>query len=147
MPIYCKWSKTIVSIHFCQTYITVLPIILNPLLPFSRILDNGPVAKWAIVQLYQGKNKLHFSEVMMRSTLYYTNRLDFYSARSLKQQSMSRHVAPEIQLYLQLCHSISCVLRLHRWDHTNDYEIDICWFSAKNAALRRKSKDWFHNNE
>ena len=25
---------------------------------------------------------------------------------------------------------------------TKDYEINICYFSAKHAALRRKSKDW-----
>jgi hypothetical protein len=25
---------------------------------------------------------------------------------------------------------------------TKDYKIDICCFSAKHAALRRKSKDW-----
>jgi hypothetical protein len=25
---------------------------------------------------------------------------------------------------------------------TKDYKIGICCFSAKNAALRRKSKDW-----
>ena len=26
---------------------------------------------------------------------------------------------------------------------TKDYKIDICCFSVKHAALRRKSKDWF----
>jgi len=25
---------------------------------------------------------------------------------------------------------------------TKNYQIDICCFSAKHAALRRKSKDW-----
>ena len=29
-----------------------------------------------------------------------------------------------------------------RSGQTNDYEIGICCFSAKHAALRRKSKDW-----
>jgi predicted LPLAT superfamily acyltransferase len=32
---------------------------------------------------------------------------------------------------------------------TKDYKIGICCFSAKHAALRRKSKDWLarnHNN-
>jgi hypothetical protein len=36
-----------------------------------------------------------------------------------------------------------------RSDHTKDYEIGICCFSAKHATLRRKSKDWSsqnHNN-
>jgi hypothetical protein len=28
-----------------------------------------------------------------------------------------------------------------------DYEIGICWFSAKQAALRRKSKDWLARNQ
>ena len=38
------------------------------------------------------------------------------------------------------------ILRLHQ---TKDYKIGICCFSAKHAALRRKSKDWLarnHNN-
>ena len=30
---------------------------------------------------------------------------------------------------------------------TKDYEIGICCFSAKHAALRRKSKDWFARNQ
>ena len=30
---------------------------------------------------------------------------------------------------------------------TKDYEIGICCFSVKNAALRRKSKDWFARNQ
>jgi hypothetical protein len=30
---------------------------------------------------------------------------------------------------------------------TNDYEIGICCFSAKHAALRRKSKDWLARNQ
>jgi hypothetical protein len=29
---------------------------------------------------------------------------------------------------------------------TKDYEIDICCFSAKHAALKRKSKDWLARN-
>ena len=28
-----------------------------------------------------------------------------------------------------------------------DYKIDICCFSAKHAALRRKSKDWLARNQ
>ena len=34
-----------------------------------------------------------------------------------------------------------------RSDHTKDYEIDICCFSAKYAALRSKSKDWLDRNQ
>jgi hypothetical protein len=30
---------------------------------------------------------------------------------------------------------------------TKDYEIGICCFSAKHAALRRKSKDWLAWNQ
>ena len=30
---------------------------------------------------------------------------------------------------------------------TKDYEIGICYFSAKHTALRRKSKDWLAWNE
>ena len=31
--------------------------------------------------------------------------------------------------------------------HTKDYKISICCFSAKHAALRRKSKDWLALNQ
>ena len=34
-----------------------------------------------------------------------------------------------------------------RSDQTKDYKIDICCFSAKHAALRRKSKDWLTWNQ
>jgi hypothetical protein len=30
---------------------------------------------------------------------------------------------------------------------TKDYQIDICFFSAKHAALRSKSKDWLARNQ
>jgi hypothetical protein len=30
---------------------------------------------------------------------------------------------------------------------TKDYEIGICCFSAKHAALRRKCKDWLARNQ
>ena len=33
-----------------------------------------------------------------------------------------------------------------RSGQTKDYEIGICCFSAKHAALRRKSKDWLARN-
>ena len=35
----------------------------------------------------------------------------------------------------------------HRSGQTKDYEIGICCFSAKHAALRRKSKDWLGRNQ
>jgi hypothetical protein len=34
-----------------------------------------------------------------------------------------------------------------RLGHTKDYKIGICCFSAKHAALRRKSKDWLVRNQ
>ena len=33
------------------------------------------------------------------------------------------------------------------WGKIKDYKIDICYFSAKHAALRRKSKDWLARNQ
>ena len=35
----------------------------------------------------------------------------------------------------------------HWSGQTKDYEIGICSFSAKHAALRRKSKDWSARNQ
>ena len=34
-----------------------------------------------------------------------------------------------------------------RSGQTKDYKIGICCFSAKHAALRRKSKDWLARNQ
>ena len=34
-----------------------------------------------------------------------------------------------------------------RSDQTKDYKIGICCFSAKHAALRRKSKYWLARNQ
>ena len=34
-----------------------------------------------------------------------------------------------------------------RFGQTKDYKIGICYFSAKRAALRRKSKDWLARNQ
>ena len=34
-----------------------------------------------------------------------------------------------------------------RSGQTKDYEIGICCFSTKHAALRRKSKDWLTRNQ
>ena len=34
-----------------------------------------------------------------------------------------------------------------RSGQTKDYKIDICCFSAKHTALRRKSKDWLAQNQ
>ena len=34
-----------------------------------------------------------------------------------------------------------------RSGQTKDYEISICCFSAKHAALRRKSKDWLARDQ
>jgi hypothetical protein len=34
-----------------------------------------------------------------------------------------------------------------RSGQTKDYKIGICCFSAKHAALRRKSKDWLDRNQ
>ena len=35
----------------------------------------------------------------------------------------------------------------HRSDQTKDYRIDMCCFSAKHAAVRRKNKDWLARNQ
>ena len=34
----------------------------------------------------------------------------------------------------------------HRSGQIKDYKVGICYFSAKHAAWRRKSKDWNQNN-
>jgi hypothetical protein len=34
-----------------------------------------------------------------------------------------------------------------RFGQTKDYEIGICCFTAKHAAIRRKNKDWLIQNQ
>jgi len=45
--------------------------------------------KWENFQLYHGKNKLHFNEIMIMSVLYYRDTISciFYSVSSLKQRA------------------------------------------------------------
>ena len=35
----------------------------------------------------------------------------------------------------------------HRSGKTKDYQIGICWFSGKYAAIRKKNKDWLAQNQ
>jgi hypothetical protein len=42
--------------------------------------------------------------------------------------------------------AIDCEFEI-RSDQTKDYKIDISCFSAKHAALSRKSKDWLARNQ
>jgi hypothetical protein len=67
--------------------------------------------------------------------------LDFYSASSLKQQPAGRHVTPLGHIILGIMVSMLTL------DRTKHYKIGICWFSAKYAALRSKSKDWLAQNQ
>jgi hypothetical protein len=49
---------------------------------------------------------------------------------------------------LLLCYANSAIFQLyHGQNKTKDYEISICCFSAKDATLRRKSKDWVALNQ
>ena len=41
---------------------------------------------------------------------------------------------------------VYCLLE-PRSGQTKDYKISMCCFSAKHAALRRKSKDWLAGNQ
>ena len=56
------------------------------------------MSEWANFQLYPGENKLISNEMSdddeLRFVLYQYAKLDLYSASSLKQQSVDRHVAP-----------------------------------------------------
>jgi hypothetical protein len=46
------------------------------------------------------------------------------------------------------CFNISFTRRFEPWSgQTKDYEIAICCFSTKHAALRRKNKDWLAQNQ
>jgi hypothetical protein len=102
----------------------------------------------------------------------------FYSAGSLKQQSVDRHVAALGHIILILSQPVFalspyfwryntsklCLNRIGgvmvvvlassvvdrgfepQSGQTKDYNIGICCFSDKHAALRRKSKDWLLYN-
>jgi hypothetical protein len=42
--------------------------------------------------------------------------------------------------------AVNCIF-VTQSGQTKDYKIDICCFSAKHTALRRKSKDWLALNQ
>jgi hypothetical protein len=46
-----------------------------------------------------------------------------------------------------LASSVVYYLLEPRSGQTKDYKISMCCFSAKHAALRRKSKDWLAQNQ
>jgi hypothetical protein len=50
-------------------------------------------------QLYHGESKLHFNEMMMMMMMS-SDKFDFDSASSLKQQTAGRHVAPLTHIIL-----------------------------------------------
>ena len=53
-------------------------------------------------------------------------------------------------VYVIVCVLILCAVELgfeSLSGQTDDYKIGICCFSAKHAALRRKSKDWLAQNQ
>ena len=67
----------------------------------NKNIRKGGVSEWlllsansAIFQLYHGENKLILNEMVMVSLCTRPTRCDIYSASSLKQQSVGRHVAP-----------------------------------------------------
>ena len=64
-----------------------------------------------------------------------------------KKQYMPRQIHLEFCSYISynMCATSTC-LEPHRCQ-TKDYKIGICCFSAKHAALRRKSKDWLAQNQ
>jgi hypothetical protein len=77
--------------------------------------------------ILHGENKLIFNEMMMRFALHYTNTLSSVMVSVIASSAVYRGFEP-------------------RLGQTKDYKIDICCFSAKHEALRRKSKDWMARN-
>jgi hypothetical protein len=71
--------------------------------------------------------------------------LDFYRASSLKQQSevdmLLRSRIGGIMVSVFTCSVVDRGFE-PRSGQRQEYKISICCFSAKHAALRRKSKDW-----
>jgi hypothetical protein len=49
-------------------------------------------------------------------------------------------------IVIKMSNAVGCGFD-HRSGQTKDYEIDICSFSTKYVALRRKSKDWLARNQ
>jgi hypothetical protein len=83
--------------------------------------------------------------------------IDYSVKIKIKQKTLKTHVTKEVSSTYQNhiggvmvnmlssnvvdrgCEPQSC--------QTKDYKIGICSFSAKHAALRRKSKDWLARNQ
>jgi len=67
----------------------------NKIFTVDRVTGCCLTPKWAICQLYHDENKLHSIRWWCSQLCNRPTRLvGIYSGRSLKQQSMGRHVAP-----------------------------------------------------
>ena len=93
--------------------------------------------------------------VIIANFIFCPNIIYFCSARldfSISYKESGLIQSTEISLYLAFMVSvlassaIDCGYEL-RSCQTKEYKIGICCFSAKNAALRRKSKDWLARNQ
>jgi hypothetical protein len=102
-------------------------------------------ANSVIFQLYHGEYKLIFNEMMTRSTS--TNKTERYDIAEI----LLEVVLNTLSLFTCLSmYAVNIPLKFSlvtNKGQTRDYKIIICCFSAKHAALRRKSKDWLAHNQ
>jgi hypothetical protein len=104
----------------------------------------------AIFQLYHGKNKLIFNEMMMRSACTRPTRLVGFIVLvhcclryiALEEESLFawKNSIGGVLVSMFALSAVDCGFK-SRSGQTKDYKIGICCFWAKHAALRRKSKD------
>jgi hypothetical protein len=109
--------------------------------------------KIIIFPLHHGESKLHLNDMMM-SALYYNTLHHGESKLHLNDMMMSalyyntyimvRASYISMIWWCLLCTTTHLVVRFSLY---LDYEIGICCFSAKHAALRRKSKDLLARNQ
>jgi hypothetical protein len=136
---FCIWHSSgnkidmiisMLSVEFCNKNLYIKISFLAFLLAYV-------LSEWllfytnsAIFQLYHGENKLIFNEMMMNLHFVLDQHAEvgFYSASSLKLQSVDRHVAPLGHIILiptSLCY-YSLMLQ---W-RSNKYHLNSLWFDT-----------------
>jgi hypothetical protein len=70
-----------------------------------------------------------------------------FPQREMMVASQVGHTSPIRRVQIISLLSAGSLQQRPRSGKTKDYKIGICCFSAKHAALRRKSKDWLARNQ
>ena len=95
---------------------------------FKQVYSSTCISMTKIVHAVKGGLLSYCDKVYSRGNINQKHRIGGVMVRVLTSSAIDRGFEP-------------------RSGKTKDYKIGICCFSAKHAALRRKSKDWLARNQ